>query len=109
MLQGNSSLLVLAALECRPHSGTPCHHSAWCQKPELIGLGQPLVSPRRAEETKPESRRVPTPEDSGKAVLVYLCHSDPAVPRVPHSGPSSLGLVMNVLPASPSPASQTEI
>lgn len=39
-------------------------------------------------------------EQSGKAVPVYLCHLNPAVTRLPHSGLSFTGLAMNLLPPS---------
>lgn len=45
-------------------------------------------------------RRANSPEQSGKAVPVYLCPSDPALTRVPPSGLSPTGLVVNL----PSPA-----
>ena len=115
-MPGNSTLLVLAAPECWPRFREAEHTAITArlvQEPELIGLVGSLSSAlRRAEESKPRGGvrgdaggrvGVSSLEHSGKAVPVYLCHLDPAVTRLPHSGLSFTGLAMNLLPPSSLP------
>lgn len=60
-------------------------------RPHLRAGGR--LSPRRVERL---------------SLFIFATWTLLTAPRAPHSGPSSLGLDMSVLPTFPPPASQTE-